>query len=174
MNEIFGTTITTPINPDAFSGGGSGAENWRTIQHLTLTEDTNSIIFSADSEGKPFNLKKARVIIKGTATNARLDTYINNYEYVSVYFYSSLATNKASNYIYEIGEVTNALRVVTLVRTYDENNYLLADGVVSFKPVVTKNRNGENTPISHLKMGLLSEQYFLSGTEFIFEGVDEE
>ena len=24
MSEIFGNTTTTPINPDAFSGGGSG------------------------------------------------------------------------------------------------------------------------------------------------------
>lgn len=26
MNEIFGNTTTTPINPDAFSGGGGGSD----------------------------------------------------------------------------------------------------------------------------------------------------
>jgi hypothetical protein len=94
--------------------------------------------------------------------------------YVNVYFYSSLYANTKAIYIYEVGEVANGLRMVTLTRSDDTNDaYQLADSAGS-KSAISKNLKGEDTPINNIKLDLSSEQYFLSGTEFIFEGVDEE
>ena len=64
--------------------------------------------------------------------------------------------------------------MVTLTRSVDTNDaYQLADNAGS-KSVISKNLKGEDTPINNIKLDLNSGQYFLSGTEFIFEGVDEE
>ena len=159
----------------------SGGEEWRTIQQFTLTEDTNTIIFSEDSEGNPFSLKKLRLTIKGAATHRRLNTFINtpsdtNAEYVNTYIYSAMNANSAYTYaIYEIGEAINGSRLVTYSATDDFTAYTLADGRY-VTAVISRNKNGDNTPLYNFKItsgGSDSTYVFLSGTEFIFEGVDE-
>lgn len=170
MENLYNTKADTTYVDSKVSDIGSSGENWRTIQHLTLTEDTNSIVFSTDSEGNPFNLKKARLIIKGTATHARLNTWINNGEYSNPYFYTALIANKAANLVLDIGEATNGLRVVRTVTNEIGGSYLLNGP--NFV-IVTPNKYGKNTPINHFRFTCDSSGYFLSGTEFIFEGVDE-
>ena len=167
FTDTEGVTIEAEYNRDINKSLGE----WRTIQHITLAEDTSTIVFSADSEGNPFNLKKARLIIKGTATNARINFKINNGEYVNPYFYTAMIANKAVNLVLDIGEATNGLRVIRSVRSENSNAYLIAEN--SDLLLVTKNVNGENTPINHIKFDCNSSYFFLSGTEIIFEGVDE-
>lgn len=59
---------------------GGGGETWETIDIITLSNAVNTVTINQDSGGNAIALKKLRILIEGSATQAQ-DLFLNNSRY---------------------------------------------------------------------------------------------
>lgn len=152
-------------------------EKYRVIQHITLSEDTHQIDWTQDSEGNPFSLKKARLLIKNASSNSnRLEFYCikdgEREEYAK--FYNAIDARYESNTILlEISETFYERRQYTLSLTVNYTPYALASN--KQQAIVKTTLNSFNSFGLYSGIGPTDITNVLkAGTEIIFEGVDYE
>ncbi len=147
-------------------------EHYRIIQHIITTEDTSIINFTTDADGNTLNLKKARITIVGTPTNARLNTVMNNT--VNTYFYDAFTANAQCKDIFEIGEYcNNGYRKMTLCKKHITpmgSNYNLINFYDNLAEVVGWSGSDSNV-LSSIKLEFTGSG-ILAGAEIMVEGVD--
>ncbi len=82
--------VPTAWSPVDMPSGGGG-ETWETIDIITLSNAVNTVTINQDSGGNAIALKKLRILIEGSATQAQ-DLFLNN----SRYFRAAVVGTSAS------------------------------------------------------------------------------
>lgn len=158
-------------------------EKWRTIQHITLTEDIHQIEFTQDMDGNSFNLKKARLTIKGKATNTGINILASSIQSSrdwSSFEYKHAFNTAYNNFIrinYE--ESIHNLRIVNFYNTANLVDYVIMNSNYQRYALLRELNDGTKTSLSRFKLFCYgdengTENLFLAGTEIIIEGVDDE
>ena len=62
---------------------GGGGETWENIAAVTLEDAATTVTINQDSDGSAISLKKVRILIEGSATDAQ-DLFLNNARYIRV------------------------------------------------------------------------------------------
>lgn len=79
ITAVDASGVPTAWSPADMPAGG-GEETWETINVITLSDAVNTVTINQDSGGNAIALKKVRILIEGSATNAQ-DLFLNNSRY---------------------------------------------------------------------------------------------
>lgn len=79
ITAVDASGVPTAWSPVDMPSGG-GEETWETIDIITLSNAVNTVTINQDSGGNAIALKKLRILIEGSATQAQ-DLFLNNSRY---------------------------------------------------------------------------------------------
>lgn len=165
------TYVDEKIAEIGTGGGGSGQEQWRLINDITLTEDA-VVEFTTDADGNAFELKKMRILVKVPTLATQSQLWLKTGDYIAVYS-DNIPTSANTPAVSIDGELKNAWIFTTC---YSASGRYNAGTVKSF-PSGTRHSNGESVlvdPIKKIALAFSSNMTtpIVSGTKIQFWGVD--
>lgn len=141
---------------DMPSGGGGGGETWEEINAITLSDAVNTVTINTDSGGNTIALKKVRILVEGSATQAQ-DLFLNN----SRYFRASVIGTSPS--VGALSAEPFCGKMYCFAAPNIIANYAFANQVAAiFSDEIT---------ITEIKLIVNNSGTFSAGTKFTIQGV---